>query len=113
WFLGPYFPRVADRPIARDLLEILRTGQPANFASRKDERDWHRAMETEKVAEEFTAAVDWRGRLLAQSLAASLDLGTQRRLLDVAGGSGIYACALAARFPLLRATVLDKAPVDR
>jgi SAM-dependent methyltransferase len=113
WFLGPYLPRVADRPIAGDLLEILRTGQPANFASRKDERDWHRAMETEKVAEEFTAAMDCRGRLLAQALAANLDLGDRQRLLDIAGGSGIYACALAARFPELRATVLDKSPVDR
>jgi acetylserotonin N-methyltransferase len=113
WFLGPYFPKIADRPIARDLIDVLRTGRPANFASRKDERDWHQAMETEKVAEEFTAAMDCRGRLLAQALAANLDLGSERRLLDVAGGSGIYACALAARFPQLRATVLDKSPVDR
>src|SRR4051812_31541119 len=58
WYLGPYFPAVADRPIARDLLEILRTGQPAHFASRPHERDWHHAMETEAVAEEFTAAMD-------------------------------------------------------
>jgi hypothetical protein len=34
-------------------------------------------------------------------------------LLDIAGGSGVYACSLCARFPELRATVLDKEPVDR
>ena len=45
WFLGPYFPRVGDRPIAADLVAILRSGQPANFASRKDTNDWHKAME--------------------------------------------------------------------
>jgi len=114
WFLGPYFPKTADRPIALDLIEILRTDRPANFASRKNEADWHKAMETEAVAEEFTAAMDCRGRLLAQALAKQLDLGGgRRRLLDVAGGSGIYACGLAARFPELTASVFEKPPVDR
>ena len=98
WFLGPYFPTLTDRPIALDLVEVLRSDRPANFASRKNEPDWHKAMETERVAEEFTAAMDCRGRLLAQALANQLDLGGRRRLLDVAGGSGIYACALAAQF---------------
>jgi 3-hydroxy-5-methyl-1-naphthoate 3-O-methyltransferase len=42
WFLGPYFPRVSDRPIAQDLIEILRSDKPANFASRKDAGDWHK-----------------------------------------------------------------------
>ncbi len=113
WFLGPYFPKVADRPIAADLLQVLRTGAPANFASRAHEPDWHRAMETESVAAEFTAAMDRRGLLLAQALAKHLDLRGRHRLLDVAGGSGIYACSLAAHFPELTGTVLDKPPVDR
>ena len=113
WFLGPYYPKVTDRPIALDLIEVLRTDRPANFASRKNEADWHKAMETEAIAEEFTAAMDCRGRLLAQALAKQLDLDGRRRLLDVAGGSGIYACALAAQFPELRASVFEKPPVDR
>jgi 3-hydroxy-5-methyl-1-naphthoate 3-O-methyltransferase len=113
WYLGPYFPKVTDRPIAEQLIEVLRTGQPANFAGRRDEGDWHKAMETEAFAAEFTAAMDRRGQLLAQALAKRLDLSGPRRLLDVAGGSGIYACSLAAHFPELRATVLEKAPVDR
>ncbi len=112
WFLGPYFPKVADRPIAQDLLAVLRSGQPANFAGRKDEADWHRAMETERVAEEFTAAMDRRGRLLAQALAKHLDLEERRAVLDIAGGSGIYACALAAHNPQLAGAVLEKPPVD-
>jgi hypothetical protein len=113
WFLGPYFPNVADRPIALDLLEILRTDKPARFASRKDEADWHAAMETERFAEEFIAAMDCRGRLSAQALGQNLDLRGAHRLLDIAGGSGIFACALAARFPGLRASVFEKPPVDR
>jgi predicted O-methyltransferase YrrM len=113
WSLLPYFPPVTDRPIALDLIEVLRSDKPANFASRKDTADWHKAMETEAVAKEFTAAMDCRGRLLAQALAARLDLGSHRRLLDVAGGSGIYACGFAARFPALTGSVFEKPPVDR
>jgi 3-hydroxy-5-methyl-1-naphthoate 3-O-methyltransferase len=33
--------------------------------------------------------------------------------LDIAGGSGVYACAIVARHPHLRAAVLEKPPVDR
>src|SRR5205085_9263616 len=39
------------------------------------------------------------------------DLSGKRRLLDIAGGSGVYACALAARFPTLQAAILEKPPV--
>jgi 3-hydroxy-5-methyl-1-naphthoate 3-O-methyltransferase len=113
WFLGPYYPKLADRPIARDLIGVLRTDRPAHFAGRDDQADWHRAMETDTFAEEFTAAMDCRGRLLGQALAAHLDLRNHRRLLDIAGGSGIYACSLAARFPHLIGSVLEKPPVDR
>jgi SAM-dependent methyltransferase len=112
WFLGPYFPRVTDRPIALDLIEILRSDTPANFASRKDTGDWHKAMETGAIAAEFTAAMDRRGMLLAPALAKNLELGGRTRLLDIAGGSGVYACGLAAHFPALRASVFEKAPVD-
>jgi 3-hydroxy-5-methyl-1-naphthoate 3-O-methyltransferase len=46
-------------------------------------------------------------------LAKAIDLSQRARLLDIAGGSGIYACSLCAHFPALRATVLEKPPVDR
>ena len=34
-------------------------------------------------------------------------------LLDIAGGSGIYACSLVTHHPHLAATVFEKSPVDR
>jgi SAM-dependent methyltransferase len=113
WFAGPYFPRVEDRPIARDLIEVLKTGAPARFAGRADEDDWHQAMQTERVAGEFTAAMDCRGVVIAPALARNLPLDGGARLLDVAGGSGVYACAYAAASPELRAAVLERPPVDR
>jgi len=113
WYIGPYFPPTSDRPIARDLLECLRTDKPANFASRKNHDDWHKAMETESFAREFTEMMDCRGVFLAQVLAKQLKLSEHKRLLDVAGGSGVYACSLCAHHDGLNATVLEKAPVDQ
>jgi 3-hydroxy-5-methyl-1-naphthoate 3-O-methyltransferase len=70
-------------------------------------------METEEFAASFTAAMDCRGVYLAQAVAKRVDLSSRHHLLDIAGGSGIYACALVTHWPNLRATVLEKPPVDR
>jgi predicted O-methyltransferase YrrM len=113
WYLGPYYPRLEDRPIARDLLTVLRTGKPANWGTHQANQDWHKAMEHEDFAASFTAAMDCRGIYLSQAVAQTVDLRPHRHLLDIAGGSGIYACVLAAHYPGLRATVLEKPPVDR
>lgn len=113
WFLGPYYESLKNRPVALDLLKVLRTGKPANWGSQKDEKDWHKAMETDAFATQFTAAMDCRGVYLAQAVAKALDLSRQTRLLDIAGGSGIYACSLVTHHPHLSATVFEKPPVDR
>jgi cyclopropane fatty-acyl-phospholipid synthase-like methyltransferase len=55
--------------------------------------------------------MDCRGVYLAQAVAKAIDLARHRHLLDIAGGSGIYACSLVAHWPHLRATVLEKPPV--
>ena len=113
WYLGAYFGAMQERPVCKDMLAVLRTGKPANWASYKDEKEWTRAMEDEKFARGFTAAMDCRGRYLAQALAKVLDLCGTKRLLDIAGGSGIYARTLADANPHLHATILEKPPVDK
>ena len=113
WFLGPYYESLKNRPIALDLLKVLKTGKPANWSSQKDGRDWHKAMEDEGFAAQFTAAMDCRGVYLAQAVAKSLDLSGRRRVLDVAGGSGVYGCSLVTHHPHLSAIVFEKPPVDR
>lgn len=125
--LRPYFASFAERPVCRDLLTVLRTGRPANWAAAAGGADWATAMEDEGFARRFTAAMDCRGVYLGPRAAEAIDLaagdgteadgdGTQSRprsrLLDVAGGSGVYACAFAARYPHLRGSVLEKPPVD-
>jgi len=113
WFIGPYFDSLKARPVCRDMITVLRTGKPANWASLKNEKEWARAMESDTFANQFTAAMDSRGVYLAPAMARQLDCSKHHRLLDIAGGSGIYACAIVARHPHLRATVLEKSPVDR
>ena len=113
WYLAPYYPRLEDRRTAGDLLTVLRTGRPANWSTHQANQDWHKAMEREEFAASFTAAMDCRGIYLSQAVARVVDLRSHRHLLDIGGGSGIYACALAAHYPDLKATVLEKPPVDR
>jgi predicted O-methyltransferase YrrM len=112
WYLEPYFASVKNRPVTLDLLKVLRTGKPANWGSQETDKDWHKSMETEEFATQFTAAMDCRGVYLAQAVAKSIDLSRSRHLLDIAGGSGIYACSLVTHYPQLTATVLEKPPVD-
>jgi hypothetical protein len=112
WNLAPYYASMKDRPQTHDMLKVLRTGKPANWGS-YDPQAWAQAMEREDFATQFTAAMDCRGVLLGPALAKALDLQASTALLDIAGGSGIYASAMVARHPHLRAAVLDKPPVDR
>ncbi|HEX3720674.1 MAG TPA: methyltransferase [Verrucomicrobiae bacterium] len=112
WFIGPYFASVRDRPVCRDIVAVLRSGKPANWASLRDEKEWAKAMEGEAFAQKFTAAMDSRGAYLGPVLAGKLDCSQHHHLLDIAGGSGVYACAIAAGHPHLRASVMERPPVD-
>lgn len=110
--LRPYYASLMDRPVAGDFVNVLRTGRPANWSSSKKQMEWTKAMETEGFAEKFTAAMDCRGAYLAPVLAQRLDLSSNRQLLDIAGGSGIYACGIVDHHKHLLAAVFEKPPVD-
>ncbi len=112
WNIAPYYASMKDRAPTLDMVKVLRTGKPANWGS-YDPQAWAQAMEREDFAKPFTAAMDCRGVLLGPAMAKKLDLSQQRAVLDVAGGSGIYACALVARHPHVRGAVFEKPPVDR
>jgi predicted O-methyltransferase YrrM len=113
FFLGPYYASLKERPVVRDFGSILRTGKPANWGSFRHQREWSEAMLTDEFATTFTAAMDCRGAYLGAALARQLDVGSRTRLLDIAGGSGIYACAIAAHHPAVHATVFERPPVNR
>ena len=113
WFLGPYYAALKDRPVCKDFLNVLHTGKPANWGSLKNEKAWAQAMEDIAFATQFTAAMDCRGIYLGHAVSRALDLRRHSRFLDIAGGSGIYACSMVAAHPHLRATVFEKSPVDK
>lgn len=112
WFVGPYFVHFVDRPIYKGLLETLRTDKPS-WSGATAQKPRAEAMEDDTFAEAFTGTMDSRGRYVGPVLAARLDLKDHRALLDIAGGSGIYACCIAAAQPHLKAAVFEKPPVDR
>lgn len=113
WCLKPYYASMKDRPVTLDYVKVLKTGRPSNWASLSDQKAWAQAMEGDAFARQFTAAMDCRGVYLGQALGKVAPLSGRRLLLDVAGGSGIYACSLAAANPGLQALVFEKSPVDR
>lgn len=110
--LRPYFASLRERPAVSELADVLRTGRPAAWSSAAAGEDWAARLDDPGFAEGFTAAMDARARVLAPALATALAGVPARRVLDIAGGSGAYACALLDARPELRASVLERPPVD-
>jgi len=116
WFMGAYYASLQDRPVVADFVQVLKSGKPAVWGSFEDqEDDWHDAMHDEEFAQSFTAAMNCRGLYLGKKLADALagELNGRERVLDIGGGSGIYACCLVANHPQLKATVMEQAPIDQ
>lgn len=111
--LRPFYASQKSRPQCVQLLEVLKTGEPAVWSSREEGGEWVALMEDEAFASSFTAAMDSRGAVLAPAMAAGLPCEGYSNLLDIAGGSGIYACHVAEARPGMRTTVLEKPPVDK
>ena len=78
------------------LSEVVRTGQPAPRAERDPDDD-----------ESFIAAMHMNASARAPLVVAALDLSGARRALDLGGGSGGYAIALARAVPGLQVEVVD------
>lgn len=114
WFLGPYYKPISDTPVVQSYLQVLHTGKPAHWQAKDDTHDWHESMKDPAFAQDFTNLMNCRGLLFGQALAKSLQplLSDKHHLLDIGGGSGIYASTLVAANPQLSATVLEQAPVD-
>ncbi len=116
WFMGPYYASLQNRPVVADFVQVLKTGKPAVWGGFEDqEDDWHEAMRDDDFAQSFTAAMNCRGLYLGKKLADALteDLQGRSRVLDIGGGSGIYACCLVANHPELKATVMEQVPIDQ
>jgi hypothetical protein len=110
--LGPYFASLRERPTCGELMHVLRTGEPAAWASAGRDDDWAGRLDEPEFASRITAAMEARGAVLAPGLAAALANLRYTRALDIGGGSGVYARALVEDRDGLRAAVLERPPVD-
>lgn len=112
-----YFGLAGQSTGVREMADRLRSNRPAG--SKPDEQGaafifregLDSAMEREASARELTLALAGRARSVAPVLARSFPLGEARVLLDVAGGTGLYAIAYLQSNPNLRAIVWDRPEV--
>ena len=90
------------------LLEALR-GDGASVYGGED--PWQRHAGDPEAAAAFTAAMHSISAIPAAGFAAAVDAAGVRRVLDVGGGSGALAIALARAWPGLDCTIFDLASV--
>lgn len=74
-------------------------------------REEERPERDEAGLKAFIGAMHTIGRGLADGVVAKLDLSGRKKLLDVGGGSGVYAIAVLKRAPEMRAIIFDLKPV--
>lgn len=67
--------------------------------------------ENEHVSETYACAMDALGAEAASELAAFLDLEGTERILDLGGGSGVYARAILNKCPTVRVDVWERPAV--
>jgi SAM-dependent methyltransferase len=77
------------------LTEVVRSGGPAGLPR------------TEASRTAFVQAMEHLAKGVAERLALNVDLSGITRLLDLGGGPGSYAIALAKKYPWLQAVVFD------
>jgi len=115
--ISGYLGLAAESPGVTTMVERLRSGKPANsdepetgtaFVMREGVAS---AMDQDESARRLTLSLAGRARNVAPALAGRVNLSSSKRLLDVAGGSGLYSIAILRRFPDLRAVVFDREPV--
>jgi hypothetical protein len=112
-----YVGLAASSPGVLEMVERLRTNRPAGGEDTSQGaafiyRDGiESAMEREASARSLTLALAGRARNVAPVLAKRYPLEGARILLDVAGGTGLYAIAYLLSQPELRAIVWDRPEV--
>ena len=115
--ISGYIGLNADAPGVLNMVERLRTNRPAGskpeeagtaFIYREGVAS---AMEKESEARRLTLALAGRARNVAPVLAERVPLTDARVLLDVGGGSGLFAIAYLRQNARLRAIVWDRPEV--
>ena len=115
--VGNYIGLAASSPGVLGMVELLRTNQPldpqgdgAAFIYRDGIKS---AMEATDSARHLTLSLSGRAKNVAPSFASVVDLPPNANILDLGGGTGIYAYALLQKNQNAKATILDRPEVLR
>jgi len=104
YYWGGFLKRFREAPISSTALrDALRRG--VSEAKEAATEVW--ATSNREKLRTFTDAMHSHAFASAAAFAARFDTTGVRRFLDVAGGSGCFCIALAARHPDIRCTVMD------
>lgn len=111
-----YVGLAAQAPEVVEMVARLRTNKPAGAGDEEGAafifgEGIESAMERDASARWLTLALAGRAKNVAPYLSQVVDLSQATRLVDIGGGTGIYAIACLRRFPTLKATVLDSPEV--
>jgi len=115
--VSEYVGLAAHSPGVAAMIERLESNRPAQ-AEEQDQgaafifrEGLESAMDQADSARRLTLALAGRAKNVAPFVAEQADLNKARCLLDIGGGTGIYAIACWQKFPHLRAIVWDRAEV--
>ena len=89
------------------LTEVLQRNQPASYDPDEGSLFDHLAAHPDET-KSYTRAMHALSLIPARQLARRYDFSGHRHLLDVGGGSGVYAIEVVRRYPQLRATVFER-----
>ena len=110
-YYGPVIHRYrAVEALHEEFVATLRTGNKAQTQPSAAE-EWERGEMPAEMARNITAFMNAHSRATSKAVACQPDFAEVRSLLDVGGGSGIFAIELARAWPSLRATVMEIAAV--
>jgi predicted O-methyltransferase YrrM len=115
--VSDYVGLAADAPAVREIVQRLIANRPAGVTAEDESTPWiykegaASAMDKAGTARHFTLALAGRAKNVAPYLAARVPLDSAKLLVDVGGGTGIYAIACLQQNLRLRAIVWDRPEV--
>lgn len=113
FYMGDYVAMMAQSPGVLEMVRRLKTNRPAGTDAGDGGaafifRDGlESAMVQQDSARNLTLALAGRAKNVAPVLAKKVDLRNAKKVLDVAGGTGIYLFAMLRQYPHLRGAVFD------
>jgi acetylserotonin N-methyltransferase len=105
FFWGPFFARMSwSLPAHKLLLDNVRDDRTSETRAAEG---WESGQVDEAQAKAVTDFMHCHSIAAAVGMTQSCDFSGVRRLLDIGGGSGCYATAIAGANPAIEATIMD------